>query len=785
MKKPITATVRPAIPLALCLFATLWAGVWFAQNQHLGTALGADQSSLTLNMGQRILVVTGFALATLVVSRLAEMTRLKVALVVLAVLITGLAAGHVRVDELVSDRQWVIEHGKAATIQPIRVQAIQDPRHGKFGWSGEIAVEINGRAIKAQLNYPKNSSVLLLGQTAFIKLTLTPLEFNQPNRRQLNQGVVAQAKLTGLVRPFWATSLTSALFRWRAQQSERIAGDGLAIPLVRGLLLGDRTSDVNGELGNLFARCGLSHIMSVSGTHLALVAGLILATVGLCVGSRHAYIIAAVVTLGYVVLTGMAPATWRSWGMFLSLSVAVFLYRRPHALHALGITGLVSLLVEPLLVFDVGFQMSVIAVLAIVIYTPLMQMWIRALVPRLPLWLTSSLSVAVIATAATIPISASVFGEVSRIGVFCNLIFVPLLSALLVVGCGAMLVATVSPPISAAVYKPLVWMSSLIISGIERAGRSPTALMALTPGVWIWLMILALAVGIYVIWPTFGTGIAEQKTRMNRVRFGMAFITVCAIGLLTGKGLINKPAPPEHCRVAMLDVGQGDATLIKTPDTTLLIDAGPSTQSLMSALKEQGVRTIDTVIFTHDHADHVDGADALRSFDVDTIFVAEGTDQSSVYRNISTNLKAAIRTIKRGMVIADKYVEIQVLWPRSIPEDPDENEQSLIMLITWAVPRGQAQRSALISGDAEADAIHSALSSTSTANIGIIKVAHHGSKDAVDNRLLETYGPQHAVISCGEDNSYGHPAQETLALLRNHQVSVWRTDIQGTYVVGQ
>ncbi|MDO4562476.1 MAG: ComEC/Rec2 family competence protein [Clostridia bacterium] len=231
--------------------------------------------------------------------------------------------------------------------------------------------------------------------------------------------------------------------------------------------------------------------------------------------------------------------------------------------------------------------------------------------------------------------------------------------------------------------------------------------------------------------------------------------------------------------VRFIDVGQGDCSLITLPNgETMLVDGGDVNfaDRVISAIREAGTDTLDYVIATHPHADHIGGLDdAINSFGVKRVFMPRVTHNTKAFENL---LKAIdekglqIETAKEGVVICqDKDFSVSCLAP-TLEEYDDLNNYSAVIKIEYK------NTSVLLTGDAEKES-QELITSDVTADV--LKVSHHGSKSANKKEFIERVNPTYAVISC-DGKSYNHPTNEALEVLETHNITIYRTDIDGTVI---
>ena len=236
--------------------------------------------------------------------------------------------------------------------------------------------------------------------------------------------------------------------------------------------------------------------------------------------------------------------------------------------------------------------------------------------------------------------------------------------------------------------------------------------------------------------------------------------------------------------VHYIDVGQGDSALITLPNgKTMLIDAGDNgtERQLISYLKSVGISQIDYLVGTHPHSDHIGGMqEILESFPVGKIFMPRVTHTSQTYIKLLETIQEknlSVSTARQGKLVLDEGdVHAEFLAPCSDSYE-DLNNYSAVLRLTYQ------DTAFLFMGDAETLAEREILSCASDVSADVLKVGHHGSSTSTSKQFLDAVSPDYAVISCGSDNSYGHPHRETLESLEKAGCSVLRTDETGTILI--
>ena len=236
----------------------------------------------------------------------------------------------------------------------------------------------------------------------------------------------------------------------------------------------------------------------------------------------------------------------------------------------------------------------------------------------------------------------------------------------------------------------------------------------------------------------------------------------------------------DELRVSFIDVGQGDSEFIELPNgETMLIDAGTNEtgKNVVDYIKSLGYTSINYVVGTHPHEDHIGGLDdVIKTFDIGSIYMPKVTADTKTFEDVldaaeSKNLM--INTAKSGVSIMNtEDLSVKFLAP-TIDSYENTNDYSAVVKVVYG------DTSYLFTGDAEE---FSESLITDDVNADVLKVGHHGSSTSTSTEFLKKVSPSSAVISCGKDNSYGHPHSETLQKLADMGTAVYRTDELGTIV---
>lgn len=269
------------------------------------------------------------------------------------------------------------------------------------------------------------------------------------------------------------------------------------------------------------------------------------------------------------------------------------------------------------------------------------------------------------------------------------------------------------------------------------------------------------------------------------VLFFLITASACSVKLNkepeTGEKIANSQIDiTNNLKVTIIDVGQGDSILIKTPKNNyILIDAGPKNEStkFFNFIENHNINEINTLIATHPHEDHIGNMSELISkYPVQNIYMPKVVTNTPVFKKLMETIKKrnlSIKEAKAGVKFNIDSVKFEFIAPGS-KKYANLNNYSAVLKITYD------NVSFLLMGDAEKLSEKEILKSGIDIKADVIKIGHHGSSSSSSINFIKTVSPQYAVISCGLNNDFGHPHKETLRLLNSYNIKLYRTDKNGT-----
>jgi competence protein ComEC len=544
--------------------------------------------------------------------------------------------------------------------------------------------------------------------------------------------------------------------------------------LTESVILGIRNA-LDPATKNIFAKTGTMHILAVSGLHIGIVAFVIMAVMKLVRAPRG--MLCAVTMLGVVlfaVFTGCRPSSMRAAIMAAFLLAGLYLGRKGDILNALALSALAITFFEPGQLFAPGFILSYLAVLSIIYIKPLTDNFfglspdnspsathnsqLKSRVFRLATgaskMLLSSLSVSLAVTIGMMPVIASYFRIITPSSVIANLIAVPALFVLIVLGAGLVVAGSLpllapAAPLIAGLIKRLIFLMAQSLGFLSRIPGSYVRIPA--PGLFLTALFYA---------ALFFAIIFSRKKGKGRV-YLVIFILFAANFFVWIEASRFAPATT---RTTFFSTGKSDASLMEFSDgSVMLIDAGTSGQRkgrdvgsavIEPYLIQNGIRKIGAVVFTHAHEDHIGGFLSLfENFDVGTVIEAGNTSLAGAERRIYERLDQLAKNgnvsrleVKKGDILQGLPVkEASILNPKAPAYYGDLNNDSIVMKVVT-----KEAKSILFAADIAARAMEDVLRFGRHLKSDVLKAPHHGSglgDRVVVGEFLSLVDPQEVVIT--------------------------------------
>lgn len=587
--------------------------------------------------------------------------------------------------------------------------------------------------------------------------------------------------------------------------SERNAG------ILGTMLLGDKEL-LEKEVSTVFQQAGASHVLVISGMHISCIGLFCYGLLRKKGNSLCACTAAVVFLLCYVKMTGMGISAIRAWIMFALLMAAKLSGRSYDSRTALSVAVLVLLWKNPYLVENAGLQFSVAAILGVVVVAKcigqlfsgeqkqqiqkqqmqrqqtqerktgdkaankIREKWKRQIRQNFFVSLSVQLT--------TLPLVAYYYYEVPVYALFLNLLIVSLLSVVLINGIAATLLMCMEKIVVGRLFAgPVIMMLELLLDGIYAGASWCSRLPGATKivGQWpiqriIFYYLMLAAACLLIKNRTKKSGNRDGNRNTNILLRKFPIVLIGSVVLL----LVLRPVKSNHL-MAVLDVGQGDGIYVRLgEDTNLFLDGGSTdvskvgTYRILPFLKSNGITKIDYWFISHYDEDHVNGLlEVLETeYSVKNIILPGKQPDVKNYQSIcalAERRNIPILYMKEGDCIRSGEDTISCLLPDGEYQAEDENGKSMILLYQTKYISG------IFTGDAGEAEENWLLEKQRLWKVDFLKVGHHGSKYSSTEKFLKALSPELALISCGENNRYGHPHQETINRLKEASAEIFDT----------
>lgn len=539
-------------------------------------------------------------------------------------------------------------------------------------------------------------------------------------------------------------------------------------PYCLALISGEKNG-FSPEMYEVYQQMGVVHLLAISGLHVNLLIGAIyflLLKFGI---TRERAITCLLVFLPfYVILTGANPPVIRAATMTALLLLSEKYTTKWSSFSAICLSFILFFLSQPYVVKEVGFQLSYAVSFGIILSS-------RQILTKQQNAFTKSLAISFISTIMSSVVMMYHFYSFSWVGIFFNLIYVPIFTIIILPGCLTVFVLSF---FSTEIFHFPEAVLTFFIQLVEKltyifANIPHQTIVTGRPNTVILVLIIITIIIFFSQW---------QKKKFPFWIF-ICFCFLCYLASFNFSG-----------KVSFIDVGQGDSILIQLPynQGNYLIDTGgqlpfekeawakkrkPFTiggSTLTPVLKSKGINRLDKVIITHSDADHMEGLDDLqKNITINELIYAKGAENKPIMKEAL----AAMPKVKQTIILAGAKWQIgensfECLYPDKVGEGG--NDDSIVLK---AVLDGKIW---LFTGDLEANGEKGI--SEQPIKADILKVGHHGSKTSSSKEFIQKVKPTFAVISCGLNNRFGHPHAETINTLETAGVTILRTDVQGEII---
>lgn len=582
-----------------------------------------------------------------------------------------------------------------------------------------------------------------------------------------------------------------------------------------GLVIGDRTN-LSENIQEDFKTSNLTHMLAVSGSHFVYIILAVTYINKFLKRKRSGQVLMLIVIVLFMNLTGNTGSVVRSGIMAALGIIASIIHRKADIWNNMAIALLIQIILNPYIIFDVGVQLSYGGVIGIVAFNKIVTNQIEQLSNKIRekfanlikgknkkneiikiqnyedkkeiankswnLWesicnyIKESISVTISANIVIIPIMMYTFNTISLSFVISNLIAGAILGIIVLYAFALIFLYIVLHKFISPLFIILNLMLKILISIAHICSLIPfSKIYVVTPNV---VLIIFLYLFLYLLVKKQNSMILSKKT--------IAFFTIAIVILNFIYPVITSKR--DNLEINFIDVGQGDSTLIRVSNKTILIDGGGSSygetfdvgeQTLFPYLLDRGINAIDYVIVSHFDSDHCQGLNfVMKNMKVKSAIISSLGQESNEYDtfiNLAQKQETNLIFVKKGDIIKIGDCTIKILYPDNEPiTDNEKNNNAIVFKFLWK------NVSILFTGDIEEKAENKILSLYSNnleeLKSTILKVAHHGSKTSTTKSFLEAVKPQIALVGVGEDNNFGHPNSGVIERLESIGCKIYRTD---------
>lgn len=519
-----------------------------------------------------------------------------------------------------------------------------------------------------------------------------------------------------------------------------------------------------------FNRAGLTHILVVSGFNLGLVALFFYYLLRLLrLRSRILRSsITLIVVIGYLLVIGNQPSILRATIVVIVFLVARMFERKTDLVNITAAAACINLIINPYELFNIGFQLSYAAVFSLATIAPQFDRLFLSRIEQSSFFKRAAeiglrtLFGTVSVFLGTLPILIYHYQQVSVVGLFTNILIIPISGLITILGMLILPLSFVSSYLSVLYGEVLQLLVGITLAISKVASSLPFAMLTI-PRPTTFAVLLFIAIVLYFI------SASSRQRLLSRMVVSLSLILSL---ILMDVRLVSAVTTDDKLTVMFFDVGQGDAALIHTPGgKNYMIDFGGRSfsgrsqveRNVLPFLRAEGITHVDGAFISHMHYDHYAGLEVLlKDGKVDRIYsCGEKTENLTAYSldSLTYHRNIPIALLSQGDVISDDDVKLYVLSPKSKSDvtKGEANHRSLILKLVYK------NSSFLYLADAERDAEEEiARTYGSFLKSDVVKIAHHGSKTSSTQDIVTVSKPKYAVVSVGEHNSFGHPSTSVL-----------------------
>lgn len=546
-----------------------------------------------------------------------------------------------------------------------------------------------------------------------------------------------------------------------------------AAGFIRALILGDKSEFTQEDQEN-FSVNGLAHVVAVSGMHVAFLASFII----LIVGRRRAIYFAVPLLLLFTLIVGAPPSVVRAFIMQLLVLLAPRIRREPDGITSLMTALLIILFLNPYSVLDIGLQLSFLATLGLILYSGRLNNFFQRFIrikrkrPRaIVSFFTSTLAASLTAILFTSPIIAWEFRTISLIAPICNLLLIGIITVIFLLAILGVAVSFLFMPLGRIILFPAGILADFVLNATDVLAKIPHAEVYVDNSYYF-----AFIAYFYVMLILMLKGRKKSYAIPISCMILALGVTICFANIPLHK------EPYSGIRFTVLDVGQGASMIAEYQGTRVMVDCGGSRSInagniARDTMRKSGYDTLDALILTHMHADHINGAKTLlERSEVRELYVSADTREEQACKNlveIANRRGTAVHYVSQNTDISKNGLRFMIYPTSWLSED---NEKGLVVLFK------KDDFELIVTGDLEHRSEKLLCQYNTLPDVEAYVVGHHGSDTSSSLPFINTILPEFAVISVGTDNPYGHPNEAILSLFHQMGIETHRTDEEGTIV---